>query len=409
MINNNKNIFLAFESFDKDLEKKWKLLLHKLNKIFSTVDIITMKNSNINTNNYIIVNPNIYKISFILKNLKNIFSFQETKIFYLSDHPFYNNGFKKLIPKWLIKIHLICMYIFIESKLKKFRHVDVFIMEPKNFLYTPLIIILELICNKNNFSFNFIHWSYLLENIRVYDSLERKDEKLIHYFNTDSKPDYSNVNFSDYSKQVSSRYERMMNKKKVDNDQNELALLKKLTNKKIAVISLSKPNNYREFYFIEKKNNFNLEAIINTLNQNGFDVILRKHPLSSTLPKIKSKFFTFTGSFYNLDKLVDINLHLSTSSHSYFDAISLNIPIAILSTKDTYSMKTIMPEVFIENSNQLQNFIKNYHEIDYNNKFRKLIYGLDKLLKNNNLKRDQSNDVNKSSEIIYNFYFEKYN
>ena len=112
----------------------------------------------------------------------------------------------------------------------------------------------------------------------------------------------------------------------------------------------------------------------------------------------------YHGSLSTLTRSLNINLHISTASHSFFDAITFNIPILIYGVKDLYSMKTLMPEIFIENIHQLEKRLSSLHEYDYSVNYSSLKIALYEIVKNKNIKFNDLIDIDYMSNLIYEYY-----
>ena len=399
-----RRIYLIFNSLSSKELNNWKKLYESLEKNFTSVEIISFKKYKYKNTNYIFP----INFTFLFKNINKILLKKNKNLLYLSQHPFFKKGILKLIPDRIILIYIQYSYVYLKKLINISYDNEIFIMEPKNFLYTPLVIILEQICKELNQSFTFIHWSYFYENLKFYKNLERIDYDLIQIFNNQNKSKLNNENLVFLKQEIDRRYRLMMTKKNNDTS-NILDLLSSLDKKKKnIVISLTKEFNYREFYFLESQKDFNLNKIIQLLNDRNFNVILRKHPLSKGLPILEKNFFSYIGSLNSLNKSLKIHFHLSTSTHSYFDAISLNIPVIIWSKKDTYSLKNIIPYLFVNNLGQLNYYLDNYQNYNFSNDYLKLLNSLIILLKKSNLNFDKLGDIDFSTKLINNFFKNKY-
>lgn len=374
------NLYLVYEDYEKVY--KWKYLLTKLDLNINQFGIIT-KSKRANNNQFLKINTIITNQSFI-NNLRNFFKvvfLKNENINYLSDHPELNIGIKKMIPKFFKKIYVKYLYYNIKFKLLDKSINNIHLMEPKNFLYSIYIILIEIISIENKINISFIHATYLLKNIRFFNNLTRKDHNLENIFIKQNLESFNN----DFQKLNDKKFEFLKKKKikknfKLTNINNLKKKLSQLDHTKTVVISLPKENNSREFYFTEKSLFHNLPAIIKIFKESNFNVILKKHPLSSVDYNRKFNLIISDMSLKDLSNLTRIDLHFSSSSHTFFDAIMLDIPIMIFSKKDLYSLRSMIPEVFIDDINKIKDFIcKNNTDQIY--KFNRLKSSLQYLIK----------------------------
>lgn len=399
----SQNIIFIIEIFNKSFFQKWKKLFVKINAnnfntIFASLKS-NYKNEFVYKNYPLITFPNY---SFIFKNFTKFFNYDDHGLNYLVDHPSFRAGIKKFLPKFLVRKYINLLYLYFRSNLSKYPSADIFVMEPKNFLYTPFIIIIEKICKDLNYKFTNIHISFLLDNVCFFNSLDRYSEKIVSKFNLLKKNNLNkNVNELFFINEFEKKYQIMVDKKSKYED-SEIKSFKINKNDKIALISLSKEYNYREFYFLENSQ-FNLKEIVKILKKNNYKIIIKKHPLTGKL-KFTYDLPYYHGSLSTLNRSLNINLHISTASHSFFDAITFNIPILIYGVKDLYSMKTLMPEIFIENIHQLEKRLSSLHEYDYSVNYSSLKIALYEIVKNKNIKFNDLIDIDYMSNLIYEYY-----
>jgi len=361
-----KNLFLVFEEINTLKVSKWNKLIKDLNKeSFKTSIFSKNKIPNLNI---VSLNKKIglkYLILFIFE----ITILKEKKIEYLKNHPELKKGILKLVPTFIKYLYIKYLFIRIEKILLKHLVTDILIMEPKDFLYSTFIIIVEFICKKHKINFNVIHASFLINNINFYNSLTRQDKDLEIIFKNNFKLKPSKKTF--FELELIKRFDHVSSHKNSGQIDIPLNFFNKNKNleKKIAVISLSKESNYREFYFLENTKEFSLLKIIKILNNNNYNVIIRKHPKSGMSYSHILNVSTSKLSLFKLSNIIDIDLHISSSSHSFFDAISLNIPILIWTKKNLYSMKTLFPSLCISDFENFNNFLLNINKINYQKEY----------------------------------------
>jgi hypothetical protein len=178
-----KKILILFDKINIKTLDKWSALFKLLNQNLINYETIQLKN---------IYNKFDIKItSFILfKFLKELIflkkwkSFTENDLYYLKNHPFYQIGIKKLFPINLKILYLNYTIYKLNYFLDKNDYTNIFVMEPKNFLYSLNLVIIENISSKLKIDFEMIHYAFDLKNLKIFNSLKRSDENLVNIFNS---------------------------------------------------------------------------------------------------------------------------------------------------------------------------------------------------------------------------------
>jgi hypothetical protein len=376
-----KKILILFDKINIKTLDKWSALFKLLNQNLINYETIQLKN---------IYNKFDIKItSFILfKFLKELIflkkwkSFTENDLYYLKNHPFYQIGIKKLFPINLKILYLNYTIYKLNYFLDKNDYTNIFVMEPKNFLYSLNLVIIENISSKLKIDFEMIHYAFDLKNLKIFNSLKRSDENLVNIFNSIYNRTID-LNIEDkFNFLPNEKYEININKKKNDIDQFSINFddLRK-SKKKIAIISLNKEKNFREFYFYE--DTFPLNEVIIFLKSINYNIILRPHPLSDV--NYNSKFkdvIVSRDSVLNIRKKIYVDLHISSASHSFFDAILSGIPIFIFSKKNLYETKNMFNEIYCRNIFEFKNNISKLKTYDFQYRYKCLIKSLSIILHN---------------------------
>ena len=402
-----KSIILIYENFNYKGLHKWKNLLDDFYKIFKNVFIVYNQNKSIKAKKEYF-NLNFFKnINFFLKNFLKIMLLNNKNINYLKEHPLFRKSYLKFIPTLFKSFYVNYMYLALKNFIQNSYPSEIFIMEPKNFLYSPLVILSEIISKELSINLSIMHGAFHLDNISFYKSLDRIDQEFITIFNNQvSKGIISNSKSKEVIEHLDYKHQFLLNKK---NKSRNSFLNDIPNNKKIVVISLSKSKNFREFYFLENKSWINdIYKILNLFHKYNYHVVLRPHPLDENLNFNFKNVSIYYGSLKSLVSQIKIYLHLSTASHSFFDAIVLKIPVLIWSNKDLYSMKKIFPNIFLNNLASLENKINSQAFKEYVKYYDFLIQSVyDQTIKKK-IKHTDLHNTNLISRSIIHYYKENY-
>ncbi len=341
----NSNIVLYFYSVSERNIKHWNQLIYELSFIFDNVICVISsdaRSSQLFSNRATIVNEG--EISFFARGKYEV---QDVDIFKdsselddLIKHPEFSNRLRilRFIPHVLSRLiirRIILKKIFFFKKiLVNYQATHLMIMEPKNFLYSTSVVLLELLCKEYEVAFNFIHGSFFINNIKIFNNLNRHEEELYTKYKK-IQLTKQNINQVDNFR---AKYKRFIFKELtsylIGKGENTDKKIYSDENTKPYILFLdSKPGNYRSHYVNPGwKHTDILQALKYIPDQ--YDFVYKVHPkgkkksLIKTLEKNQVKIID--NDYDNLSLISGASIIITNVSHSFIDAMLLDKKVAIL-------------------------------------------------------------------------------
>jgi len=409
------NIVLYFYAVSKKKSDYWLRLVDELMNVFDGVICVFSPN----------VEDDIYNLfcgkAVVLKEPKNRFLLVgKTKSKYydskwlegLSRHPELSIEFRllRIIPyafiRPILKEIIANKISFLDKVLMDHKASHVMIMEPKNFLYSLSVIILEALCKKHKAQFNFIHGSFVVNNIRMFDNLNRHDKELFVKYRKVrlTKQEYYEAN------KFMNRYKSFLFKDLAEHLTKIKSGFKKKyfkdgCNKPYVLFLDSKPGNYRGYYVNpEWRQTDILKAI--KLFPEQYDFVYKSHPKGknkyfiNSLKKHNIKIVDNSFDSYSLIKGADVVV--TNVSHSFVDAMLLNKKVVIIGGYNYLFSYESGPFVRVPN---LEFFGVHFNEImnkkTDSNGVRKLFYLINESICDDYFDLDRTIDRFKASGVFF--------
>jgi hypothetical protein len=341
----NSNIILYFYSVSERNIKHWNQLIYELSFIFDNVICVIssdVKSSKLFSNRATIINED--ETSFFARRkyeVQNGDIFKDNSELYdLIKHPEFSRKFRilRFIPHSLsnliIKRIILKKMFFFKKILVKYQATHLMIMEPKNFLYSTSVVLLELLCKKYEVAFNFIHGSFFINNIKIFNNLNRHEEELYVKYKS-IQLTKQNINEVDV---FIDKYKKFLFKELTS----YLIGNGKTTNKKIyseentkpyILFMDSKPGNYRSHYV---NPGWKPTDIVKALKYipDQYDFVYKIHPKARNMRLIKAlekhQVKIITNDYDNFSLISRASIVITNVSHSFVDAMLLDKRVVIL-------------------------------------------------------------------------------
>jgi len=332
-----KNLAVYFSNVRKQNTSDWISLHKQLLPIFDNVYFIFDSRGDAESFlqfkvNVVIKNSKLCKIHKKAKSEFLLFCNKYQSIKNLTNHPFFKRHNGSI--KWLIKyffssnrnFYLVKIFSEWGFILRKNQITHVMVMEPRNFLYTPSVIILEKLCQANSVDFGFIHASFVLNNVKIFNNLKRYECDLFEkYRKVELDKQKRNVigkfieDYRSFHREVLYKY---LYKGNVP-----IYKYSKIYKRPYILWMTSKDNNYRSYYISP---DWKMSDVVNRVAESipdGFDLVVKSHPhgnkkILKILKRANIDTVKFIDNSYDsYDLIVNANAIITGASHSFSDAL----------------------------------------------------------------------------------------
>lgn len=340
----SNNIVLYFQEASKERIDSWNQLILELNSIFDSVTCVL--SPNVSDDASILFSD--YSVTRRERNIKHLFlskggvdidnDFPE--FLFLTKHPeiLKNIRLFRYVPRLLLapvlKIIISKKISFIQDVILKSQATHLMVMEPKNFLYSASVVALELMCKRNNVSFNFVHGSFFINNIRVFDNLNRHEKFLYDLYKKTELTRAQAIKVEGFMEKYKKFlfYELSAHLTKMRFNANRLKYSDLYSEPYILFLD-SKPGNYRTFYVNPDWRQSNVVNFVKYIPSH-YKLVYKVHPKGinkSLIRKLKKrKVRVVNNSYDSYDLISGARLVLTNVSHSFVDAMILGKKVVIL-------------------------------------------------------------------------------
>jgi len=303
----------------------------------------------------------------------------------LIKHPEFRKFFRVLrfIPNALLRLiarRIIFKKIFFFKKiLVNYQATHLMIMEPKNFLYSTSVILLELLCKKYEVAFNFIHGSFFINNIKIFNNLNRHEEELYTKYKKIQLTKQNIIQVDNFRIKYKKFLFKELTSYLIGAGENTDKKIYSDENTKPYVLFLdSKPGNYRSYYVNPSWRHTDILQALKYI-PDQYDFVYKVHPkgkiksLINSLEKHQVKIVD--NDYDNLSLISDASIIITNVSHSFMDAMLLEKKVAILGEYNYLFSYEYGPFIKIPNMEFFgKNFNKIINERTDKNGIKKLFY-----------------------------------